>query len=243
VPKRQILDNISIAYLVKEWAEENNKPILFLKLNFEKAFDRVDFNYLWQTIELMRLGGKFLQLVKGLVIGAKAKIIVNGLYADSISIKRGVRQGDSLAFLLFAILTHPLISYIDYQIESHRLPILLISKELTICHMLFADDVRIFILALETAFEELRKCIALYEKALGAKLNLQKLIITPIALDNIPDRIYDIGCSILANGDITKHLGAPFSNNLSSAAMQNFYLDKLAKRIVALKPRSISFLG
>jgi hypothetical protein len=72
VPKRQILDNISVAYLVREWAEESQTPILFIKLEFEKAFDRVDFDYLWQTLDKMGLGGKLLQLVKGLVIGARA---------------------------------------------------------------------------------------------------------------------------------------------------------------------------
>jgi hypothetical protein len=155
VPKRQILDNISIAYLVKEWAEENNKPILFLKLDFEKAFDRVDLDYLWQTIKLMGLGGKFLKLDKGLVIGAKAKVIVNGLYIDCITIERGIQQGDPLAPLLFAILTQPLISYIDYHIASHRLPALSISRELIVCHMLFADDVGIFIPTSEIALNKL----------------------------------------------------------------------------------------
>jgi hypothetical protein len=71
-PKRQSLDYISIAYLVRGWAEESQIPILFLKLDFEKAFDRVDFDYLWQTLDKMGLGGKLLQLVKGLVIGARA---------------------------------------------------------------------------------------------------------------------------------------------------------------------------
>jgi hypothetical protein len=68
------LDNISIAYLTKEWAEELQNPILFLKLDFEKVFDHVDFEYLWKTIKLMGLGNTFLKLVKGLAIGAKARI-------------------------------------------------------------------------------------------------------------------------------------------------------------------------
>jgi hypothetical protein len=93
-----------------------------LKLDFKEAFDRVDFEYLWQTLELMGLGGTFLKLVKGLVIGANAKVLVNGIFTDRISIERGVRQGDLLAPLLFAISTQPLISYIDYKIQTQNLP-------------------------------------------------------------------------------------------------------------------------
>jgi hypothetical protein len=81
----------------------------------------------------------------------------------------------------------------------------------------------------------------MHEKASSSKLNLQKSVITPIALDNIPGRIHNTGCLILKDGKITKYLGAPFGNNLSSAVVQNFCLDKLAKRIKALKPRNISF--
>jgi hypothetical protein len=108
--------------MIKEWAEENQSPILFLKLDFEKAFDRVDFNYLWRTLDIMGLGGKFLQLIQGLVIGATAKVIVNGLYTDPIKLDRGVRQGDPLAPLLFAISTQPLITYMDHQIATGKLP-------------------------------------------------------------------------------------------------------------------------
>jgi hypothetical protein len=43
--------------LLKEWAEKNSTPILFLKLDFKKAFDRVNFVYLCETMELMGLEG------------------------------------------------------------------------------------------------------------------------------------------------------------------------------------------
>jgi hypothetical protein len=110
-----------------------------------------------------------------------------------------------------------------------------------VCHMLFADDVRIFIPTSETAFSELKNCIGLYETTSGSKLNLQKSVITSIALDTIPSWIRSTGCCILKEGETQKYLGAPFGNNLSSAAVQNFCLDKLAKRIATLKPRNISF--
>jgi hypothetical protein len=120
-------------------------PILFLKLDFEKAFDRVDFEYLWKTIELMGLGNTFLKLVKGLVIGAKARIIVNGLYTEKTNIKWGVRQGDPLAPLLFPIFSQPLISYIDHQIATNQMPAIQIKPEFPICHMIFAYNVGVFI--------------------------------------------------------------------------------------------------
>jgi hypothetical protein len=237
------LDNISIAYLVKEWAEETRSPTFFLKLDFKKAFDRMDFEYLWKTLETLGLRSKFLQLVKGLVVSAEAKVIVNGLYTDPIPLNRGVRQGDPLAPLLFVISTQPLILFMDHQISMNLLPAIHVNEELKVCQMLFADDVGIFIPATENAFLKLKDCISLYESASGAKLNLQKLIITPIATDIIQPWIINTGCQIASEGKINKYLGAPFGINLTNSAVQNFCLNKLAKQITELKPKCISFTG
>jgi hypothetical protein len=38
--------NIAIAWIMKDWLTHSATPALFLKLDFEKAFDRVDFEYI-----------------------------------------------------------------------------------------------------------------------------------------------------------------------------------------------------
>lgn len=119
VPSRQILENISITSLAFDhWEKLHNLQCLFLKLDFEKAFDRVNFEYIWATLIAMGLGGKFLLLIKGLVLGGSVKIHVNGLFSEDIALDRGVRQGCPLAPLLFALSTQPLLVFLrrnDYR--------------------------------------------------------------------------------------------------------------------------------
>lgn len=81
---RQILDNISITCLAFDWVEQNGKLVLFMKLDFEKAFDRLDFKYIWATLTKMGLGGTFLTLVRGLIQNATTKIHINGLFPEEI---------------------------------------------------------------------------------------------------------------------------------------------------------------
>jgi hypothetical protein len=82
VPGRNIMENISLAYLMRDWAEEIRTPTFFLKSDLEKAFDRTDFQYLWMVRTKLGLGGKFLKLVHGLMVGAYAKVHINGPYTD-----------------------------------------------------------------------------------------------------------------------------------------------------------------
>jgi hypothetical protein len=90
VPGRNILENISLAWLTLDWLNHRNEPALFLSLDFEKAFDRVEHAYLWETMSWLGLGGTFLQLVQGLICNATSKLHVNGMYSSLIDMQRGV---------------------------------------------------------------------------------------------------------------------------------------------------------
>jgi hypothetical protein len=46
IPGRHILENISLAWLTADWIQKTRYKALFLKLDFKKAFDRVEFDYL-----------------------------------------------------------------------------------------------------------------------------------------------------------------------------------------------------
>jgi hypothetical protein len=113
-----------------------------------------------------RTKGQILALVKGLVTGAVAKIHMNGLFSEPIPILQGFRQG---APLLFAISTKPLLSRLATAlIHNTELGVKIIDN-LQVCHRLFANDVGIFILAIENAFSNSRQHLTLYKKASGAR--------------------------------------------------------------------------
>jgi hypothetical protein len=59
--------------------EESKQDMIFLELDFEKAFDRVYFDYLWIVLSALGLGGRFLKLVRVLVQGETALVHLNGV--------------------------------------------------------------------------------------------------------------------------------------------------------------------
>lgn len=57
---------------------QNSDTIPTIRL--QKAFDRVDFNYIWETLHAKGLDNNFLHLVCGLILGGTIKIHINGQF-------------------------------------------------------------------------------------------------------------------------------------------------------------------
>lgn len=240
VPGRQIFENISITCLAIDWIIHNKTEAVLLFLDFEKAFDRVDFSYIWATLSSLGLGGKFLQLVQGLILGAHVKIYMNGRFSSIINIERGVRQGCPLSPMLFALCTQPLLTYLQHQRDIGFLPGLPITNSLSIGERLFADDMAIFLPTDHTSFQAFYHCISVYEHASGAKLNINKSIALPIGTPT-PEWLKTIGCIIAKPGEVLRYLGAPGGVRLSRTQVQDYCLDRVCKRISKWKSKHLSF--
>ena len=80
-----------------------------LKIDFEKAYDRLEWRFIEECLEGMGFGTVFRGWVKGLLQNAEARVQVNGEVSGTFPITRSVRQGCPLAPLLFALATEPLI--------------------------------------------------------------------------------------------------------------------------------------
>lgn len=93
IPGQFILENVSLAWLMHDWVVYNKLPVLFIKLDFEKAFNLVEHAYIWVVLSKIGLGGHFLLLVKGLLAQATSKVHINGRFTEAIPVIRGVRQG------------------------------------------------------------------------------------------------------------------------------------------------------
>ena len=75
-----------------------NLEAAFIFLDQEKAFDRVNHNFLFKIMETFGIGESFLHWIRLIYSNASTKVKVNGFLTPTIPLKRGVRQGDPLSF-------------------------------------------------------------------------------------------------------------------------------------------------
>ena len=100
---RFILDNILLTHETTSWARKSKQESIFLKLDFSKAFDWVNWQFLFNAMSRMGFPLLFTNMVKLTMVEAEATINVNGHTSTSFKIERGVRQGCPLSLLLFLI--------------------------------------------------------------------------------------------------------------------------------------------
>lgn len=142
VKARKILDGILVANEIVDEAKKLKKDLLLLKVDFEKAYDSVNWKYLDDVIGKMSFPTLWRKWMRECVTTA---VLVNGSPNDEFSLGRRLREGDPLSpflFLLAAEGFHVMIDsmntnniFTGYKVGSGR--------SVSVSHLQFADDILI----------------------------------------------------------------------------------------------------
>lgn len=96
----------------KNSTSPNNPPFIIASLDAEKAFDRVDWSFLFTSLNHFGFRPYFTNWIKTLYSSPTAHVITNGLISKPFQLQRGTRQGCPLSPLLFALFIEPLAASI-----------------------------------------------------------------------------------------------------------------------------------
>lgn len=106
---RSIARNIHTMRIIAEAAETGQgSPIAVMKIDFSKAFDRVDRDYLFALLRHIGVGEKMEQLLNICYADTSMNLLIDGTTSRTIKIERSVRQGCPLSPMLFALYLEPL---------------------------------------------------------------------------------------------------------------------------------------
>ncbi|KAL3678602.1 hypothetical protein R1sor_021558 [Riccia sorocarpa] len=231
VAGRNIIDNILSLRLGQEWAQITDQDVIFVKSDFMKAYDRVAHRFLWDTLSSTGMEEDTMSRIKGLVVGGTSEVHVNGSFTEEFAIERGVRQGCSLAPLLFAMTTQPLMRALREKERLGNIKGLNTGDSHSLLHQLFADDTCICITAEEGQFERLKAVIKEFENASGACLNLQKSKVMKLKPRDQPNLMGNTGCEIAGPGRSFKYLGVATSSPVDKKTITKEIVQKLMKKL------------
>jgi hypothetical protein len=91
VEGQSILDNTFLAQEAQEWAEESNQDLVLLLLDFKKAFDRIEWSFLFEALAKLGFCPKWIRWVSSLYTLASSTIKLNGVEGNAFPLTRSVR--------------------------------------------------------------------------------------------------------------------------------------------------------
>ena len=103
VEGRFISENIRLISDILNFTVDQDMEGIALFIDFEKAFDSLEWEYLFKALDTFQFGPDFKTWVKTLYTNISSCIINNGFASESFTLKRGVRQGCPLSGLLFIL--------------------------------------------------------------------------------------------------------------------------------------------
>ncbi|XP_062114290.1 uncharacterized protein LOC133825349 [Humulus lupulus] len=94
---RNIAHNIMLCQdLVRGYGRKNAQASCLIKIDLQKAYDSLDWNFLHEMLTALKFPGQFIQLVMSCVTTARFSIMINGAPTDLIQARRGLRQRDPI---------------------------------------------------------------------------------------------------------------------------------------------------
>ena len=162
-----------------QYAEIKGINGLIVALDQEKAYNKIDHKYLWETLGKFGLPEQFINIIKSLYQNAETRVMINRVLSSPYKVVRGVRQGDPLSCLLFDLAIEPLAAVLRKStLAGYNIPRI----ETKLIANLFANDMTVF-LSESDNYSDLQKILTSWCKASTAKFNTGKTKIIPIGTE------------------------------------------------------------
>ena len=173
---RQILDGVLVANEIVDEARKSRKELLLFKVDFEKAYDSIDWGYLDEVMRKMGFLNLWRKWIKECIGTSTASVLVNGSLTEEFHLERGLRQGDPLSPFLFLLAAEG-FNVLMKAMSSHQIfkgysvgrrnPVV-------VSHLQFVDDALILGEKSWANVRSMRVVLMLFESLSGLKVNFSK---------------------------------------------------------------------
>ncbi|KAL0293586.1 UNVERIFIED_CONTAM: hypothetical protein Sangu_3235000 [Sesamum angustifolium] len=245
VPGRSIADNILLAQeLLAGYNQRRLPPRCTLKVDIQKAYDSVEWDFLLEVLRLFNFPPRFVGWIEQCVSTASFSVSINGAIYGFFKGGRGLRQGDPMSPYLFVLVMEIWNSLLRYRVQNAaHFQYHWKCKELGILNLCFADDVLLFCKAHIPSIQVLKDTLNEFAALSGLNVNPEKSqIILSRAVQQERQQIID--CLGFQEGFLPiRYLGVPLTSSRLTIADCRPLLTKVDTRLAGWSHHNLSYAG
>ena len=238
IRNRYIGEGIRTIEGIIEYLRENNLEGYLLSIDFEKAFDSLEWDYLWLVLEAFGFPLVFINKIKVMYKNIEACVLNDGTSTMYFTLSLCIKQGCPLSGLLFILAIELLLIHIRHEQTVQGIVV----RNTEIKASAYADDVVNFLQNLHSIRCMLKE-LETFGRVSGLKCNVSKCEALALGTGRIEPLEYN-GQAITWVDEITV-TGIIFSKNTEQCREKNYAkcLKSLESQLNIWKQRDLSLIG
>ncbi|GJZ90239.1 putative RNA-directed DNA polymerase, eukaryota, reverse transcriptase zinc-binding domain protein [Tanacetum coccineum] len=241
---RNILDGPFILNEVLAWYRNRKRGLMIFKVDFEKAFDSVRWDYLDSVMEKLGFGNKWRSWIHGCFSNARSSVLVNGSPTSEFDLYRGLRQGDPLSPFLFILAMEGLHALSCKAEEMGLFKGATFGRDnMNVSYLMYVDDVIFLGEWSKTNTHNLVCMLRCFFLISGLKINVHKSNVLGVGVSDldVSNMAKLIGCGV--ESFPMKYLGVLVGCNMARCSNWNAIIQKFSNKLSLWKARLLSAGG
>ena len=241
---RNILDGVLIANEVVDWWKRSNRKGFLIKLDFEKAYDCINWQFVLDMLQNFGFGQRWIGWMRSCLSSARISILVNGSPTNEFSPTRGLRQGDPLSPFLFNVAAEALNVLIERAVQLGLVKGVEVGVDKTrVSHLQFADDTILFCDGNLEEVSNFKMILRCFEVMSGLRINFHKSLVCGVG---VTEEILE-GAATCLHCDShqlpVKYLGLPLGASPRMLKSWTPVVEAFKKKLAGWKRKFLSFGG
>ncbi|GJV46620.1 RNA-directed DNA polymerase, eukaryota, reverse transcriptase zinc-binding domain protein [Tanacetum coccineum] len=243
VADRQILDGPFILDEVLQWCRRKKKHALIFKVDFEKAFDSVRWDFVDDVLNKFGFGERWRTWIQSCLRSSRGSILVNGSPTEEFQFFRGLKQGDPLSPFLFILIMESLHISFQRVVDAGLFTGIKINSMVNLSHLFYADDAIFLGQWSELNIDSLVRVLDCFFRASGLRINMCKSKIMGVNVEDgmVKNAASKLGCLVLKTP--FTYLGTKVGGNMSRKQAWKEVVDKVLSRLSRWKMKLLSIGG
>ncbi|GKD51880.1 RNA-directed DNA polymerase, eukaryota, partial [Tanacetum coccineum] len=199
IADRQILDGPFILNELFQWCKSKKKQSLIFKVDFEKAYDSVRWEFLDDILTKFGFGDMWCGWIRSCLTSSRGSILVSGSPTEEFQFHKGLKQGDPPSPFLFILVMENLHISFQRVVDAGLIKGIVLGLTLQLSHMFYVDDAVFVGQWSDANIDTLVHVLDCFHRASGMHINMNKSKLIGIFVDEVKVTIAasKIGCLVL----------------------------------------------